>query len=261
MVMKKLIVANWKMYLSFDESISFVTTHFDDLVYLAQSHIDDTELIISPSFTALYPLAKIFKDTNVSIGAQDCASHYSGAFTGQISATSLKEISCLYCIIGHSERRKYQHETDEEISDKFQALIDVEISPIVCIGETFDERETGRVFEVLERQLTPIFALALLKYNKIKNNPICIAYEPIWAIGTGRAVSCEQLSQVLEWLNAFIAKRVCGVNWRILYGGSVVAENIATFSKLAHLDGFLIGNASTDFQSLKKIVDCAKGKF
>ncbi len=258
--MKKIIVANWKMYFSFDESISFVTTHFDDLLCLLQGHTHDVELIVSPSFPALYPLVKIFKDTNLSIGAQDCASHYRGAFTGQVSAASLKEIGCLYCIIGHSERRKYQHETDTEISEKLQALIDVELSPIVCIGESFSEREENCVLEVLEAQLEPIISLMHQERSKFKKNSICIAYEPIWAIGTGRVVSREQLSQVLEWLHAHLAKRTCGVNWRILYGGSVMPENMAIFSKLAHLDGFLIGNASTDFQSLKKIVDCAKGK-
>jgi triosephosphate isomerase len=246
-------IANWKMYLCVNDALQFATENYDELVILA--NIPDKKIVLCPSFTALYTLANIFKETMIQFGAQDCSEHNKGAFTGQICAKDLKAIGCHFCIIGHSELRHYKHETHEAIAKKLQHLIDQNISPIICIGENKSEYDQGLVFQVLSEQLNEVFSVIKNKKNKSDKLPICIAYEPVWSIGTGNIPDKTHLENIFAWL-AIQCLKIGEANWKFLYGGSVNQETIYHFENITHLDGYLIGSASLDFQEFKKIVNC-----
>jgi triosephosphate isomerase len=245
-------VANWKMYLTFDEITEYATKNLDNFIKL--SSYQDVTIIICPSLIAVYHLTQMFKDTLVQIGAQDCSNHQRGAFTGQVSASSLRQIGCSACIIGHSERRKYQKESNEDVSQKLDMLIDQKISPIICVGETLEEYQAGRTTDVLEFQLEKIFEIIESKKNLCEKMPICIAYEPVWAIGKDKCAPPDYIDTILTWLNIKTQKQAKTLLWRILYGGSITSENILSLKKIEVIDGFLIGGASIDFPEFEKIV-------
>lgn len=245
-------VANWKMYLNFNDTLDYAAEHYDELVSLANT--PHKKIIICPSATALYTLTNIFKDTPVHFGAQDCSEHNRGAFTGQISAQDLKSIGCRYCIIGHSELRHYKYETHTAIAKKFQHLIDHEITPILCIGENKIEYDQGFVFEVLKSQLKEIFSMVNQKKHNAEKFSIYIAYEPVWSIGSGNIPSKNHLQNVFAWLDTECNKINQEIQWKFLYGGSVKGETMHLFENISHLNGYLIGSASLDFQEFKKIV-------
>lgn len=252
--MKKEIffIANWKMYLSVNDALQFATENYDELVALANT--SHKKIILCPSFTALYPLTNIFKETKIHFGAQDCSPHNKGPFTGQICAKDLKAIGCHYCIIGHSEMRQYNYETQESIAKKLQHLIDQNISPVICIGENKSEYDQGLVFQVLNEQLKEVFSVIKKNRGNSEKLPICIAYEPIWSIGTGSIPDNTHLENVFTWLVAQ-CQHIDNAHWKFLYGGSVNQETIYRFENITHLDGYLIGSASLDFQEFKKIVN------
>jgi triosephosphate isomerase len=248
-----IFVANWKMALDFDESIAFATKHYDDLCLLAQAC--SRTIVLCPSFVALYPLNTIFKDSSIALGGQDCSHCSKGPFTGQISATCLKSLGCSYCIAGHSERRMHNGETDEIIAQKCIQLIQQEISPVLCIGETAEEYQQGKTLSVLEKQVSS-FLEALHNQNLSSYIlPICIAYEPVWSIGTGDVPGKEHLEIVFHWIHSYILKAIPMLSWRILYGGSVKSDNVKFLKQIQHLQGFLVGGSSLDFQEFKKIVE------
>jgi len=247
-------IANWKMCFSFEQTIAFATQHYDELTALAQ----DSKVILCPSFTTLYHLCTIYKETNVKIGAQDCSDHPKGAFTGQVSVESLKQLGCTFCIIGHSERRHYNHETDENVTNKFLQLIEQGIIPIICMGETIEEYKENKAFEVLEKQLTGILAAITNQPASFHNLPLYIAYEPVWSIGTGLIPTTQHLELIFAWLAHQTYKAAPFIQWKLLYGGSVKSDNVKILSKIPALDGFLIGGASLDFQEFKKIVECVE---
>jgi triosephosphate isomerase (TIM) len=236
--MNYVYIANWKMNLSFQQSINFCTVNSDALQQLATT----ADIILCPSFDALAPVTQILKHTDIAIGAQNCSEHKSGAYTGEVSAQSLAEIGAKYCIVGHSEQRMYHHETTENIIKKIELLCINNITPIICIGETQQEFETNQTFTVLTEQLKPIL-------NVTCPPKLVIAYEPIWSIGTGIIPEQKQLIAVFEWL----AQQV-HTSTQLLYGGSVNQDNIAELKKLPPINGFLIGGASADFEQLKKII-------
>jgi triosephosphate isomerase (TIM) len=245
-------VANWKMNLNIDEELNFASLNYDKLINL--TNIKSNILVLCPSFISLYPINQIFKETQIKIGAQNCSQNKKGAFTSQISAESLSAIGCKYCIIGHSESRKYFSETDKQISQKFTQLINYKISPILCIGESSNEYEQQKVFEVLDKQLKEVLN-NIKKGLLIPNNlPICIAYEPIWAIGTGKAISIDHLETILAYLLNKLQKENPQINWKIFYGGSLNSQNTPQLKKIENLDGFLVGGSSLDFQEFEKIV-------
>ncbi|MFH0898703.1 MAG: triose-phosphate isomerase family protein [bacterium] len=249
---KYLFVANWKMYLSFEQALEFAAQHYDDFIALTKDFA--CPIIICPDFTSLTSLKKIFKSTDILFGAQDCSSHARGAFTGQVCAESLRQIGCDYCIIGHSETRINAKHDDKEISNKFLQLIAQGISPIICIGEQEEDYKKGNVFQVLEKQLMGILSRVSADQHLYQDLSICIAYEPVWSIGTAQIPSQDHLNNVFSWLADKVKKNNKTIDWKLIYGGSVAPENIGFFKKIDMIDGFLIGGASVDFQKLKKIV-------
>jgi len=248
---QKIVVGNWKMQLPFDDAYLWVKQNHDKLIEMADSV--DAQIVLCPSFDALSAIAHLLADGPVALGAQDCSAFRFGAYTGQVSATSLAQIGCHYCIIGHSERRQYNHETDQEIADKMERLFKQGITPIACIGETKQAYEDKKTEEALTAQLKPLFArIKTLPYSQM---PIIIAYEPIWSIGTGIIPEQNYLETIFHWLNqqctAHLPKKQ---PYALLYGGSVNDENIQVIKQTPGLSGLLIGSASIDFQKLNNIV-------
>ena len=192
---KKIYIANWKMNISAKESEIFLTK----FLLLCKS-LDDKEIIFCPSFTTLPDLIRKYHSLdNICFGAQNVGAKESGAYTGEVSASMLKELSCKYCIIGHSERRELYHESDSSINQKIKLLIDNNIVPILCVGETLEEKEQGQGKSVVTKQLS-------LCLDNIEKNNIIIAYEPIWAIGTGKNATIDDISRMNETIGAHMNK-------------------------------------------------------
>ena len=244
---KRIFVANWKMQFSFDQSIAFAKQHRDDFDQLANN---DT-LVLCPSFPALHSLAQQFQNTNVHIGAQTVSRHLSGAYTGQVSAQSLKEAGCTYCIIGHSERRHYCHETNIDIEHKLKELLKQNITPIICIGESKEQHESKQTHEVLKEQLEGVLQIIADDYHEIDS--YIVAYEPIWVIGTGIIPAIDELTQTFAWLHEQCTAKTKN-SVALLYGGGANPDNAKTILNIAHVDGLLIGGASLDFDKLKRII-------
>ena len=245
-----LYIANWKMSFSFNEALAFVSKNYDALIQLS-THAPH-QIILCPSTEVLYPLAQILKNSDIMLGSQDCSEHTRGAFTGQTSVVSLQQLGCSYAIIGHSERRTHNKETDAIITHKADKLLDHNITPIFCIGETAEQYTNGTTIETLHNQLEGLFNLAT-KYQAHKPT-ICIAYEPVWAIGSGKVASSDHIELVLSWIHEKAHKIAPFVKWKLIYGGSISPENISTCKAIPLLNGFLIGRTSLDFQELEKIV-------
>lgn len=243
-----MFIANWKMEKTFEQSIEWIKKFKFELEDTLNK--TNSEIVICPSFDAIQKISKILNKTSIKIGAQNCASEELGAYTGEVSALSLKEIGCHYCIVGHSERRVYFKETNKIINKKIKILLKNLITPIICIGETEKEKLNNKTFSILEEQLN--FALELPQ--DLTNNEIIIAYEPVWAIGTGKNPTKTDLDQIINWIIKFIDNNYSKIKYSILYGGSINEKNIEKFKKIDYLKGFLIGSASLDFQILKKIV-------
>jgi triosephosphate isomerase len=249
--MKYVYVANWKMYLSVDQEVNFCKKNYDALCKLQTQN--NCTIIICPSFVALAPLIELLQKTTISIGAQNCSDHQLGAYTGEVSAQSLAEIGATYCIVGHSEQRHYQHETDDMIAAKTVLLLQHKIMPIICIGETKKESNLAHQTQtVLMQQLEPLFAA--LRKSTHQNGSITIAYEPVWAIGTGIIPQHDYLEAVFEWLQKTMTTHLPTTKVTLLYGGSVDLITIMQLKKIPTIAGFLIGKASTDFEQFTKII-------
>lgn len=241
---KPLIIANWKLEKPLNQALSWVKDHKKELVILTQK----STLIMCPDLCSIYPLHKNLNDTSIALGAQNCSEHAHGPFTGQISAQSLKDAGARYCLIGHAEVRACG-DTDEAIARKAAQLIEQGITPIVCVGENAQERDSGATKSILEKQLAP----TLVHYMSTPI-PLIIAYEPVWAIGTGKAVSSSELEQALQHIYTTCSHAGMTQKPVILYGGSVNEEVARELLQTTKIDGFLIGRASLDFQKFKKIV-------
>lgn len=246
---KKIIAANWKMNMTLTESESYLDTFLRETG--EEKRID---IVVIPPFTTLHKISeRLNKIQNVKLGAQNMHWEKSGAFTGEVSATMLRELFVRYVILGHSERRILFGETDEIVNKKLHAALEATLKPIVCIGETLAERDAGKVNEVLETQLTK----SLIKLNTKEFQEIIIAYEPVWAIGTGRTASPDQAQEA----HAFIRKTLASLagssvaeKIRIQYGGSVKPENTITLMSQPDIDGALIGGASLDPRAFAEII-------
>jgi len=242
----RLIAANWKMHKTVREAEEFIKS-FLKLV----EHPESREILICPPFTSLYVAEKLLEGSGVKLGAQNCHYERKGAFTGEISVPMLKELGCEYVIVGHSERRQYFCESDEVINRKLVTCLEEGVRPILCVGEKLEDREAGMTFKVIETQIR--LALSGIEEHTDK---IDIAYEPVWAIGTGVPATPEDAVSV----HRFIRELLRDLNpknegkTRILYGGSVKPENAGEFAKHSEIQGFLVGGASLDPESFAKIV-------
>lgn len=246
-----LYVANWKMNSSFEQSLNFCTRNKDTLLQL--STLPNTTLVLCPSFPALHATAQLFANSPLAIGAQNCSEYPHGAYTGQVDALSLVQVGCTYCIIGHRESRTHCGETNEQVGEKVTCLLEQNISPIICIGETKTDRQQGKTYALLEDQLRPI-CKALTRESL--NTKCFIAYEPVWAIGTGIPPSAEYLTKIFSWLHEYCAKNIPNTSIQLLYGGSVDENDAAQLKTIPGIDGFLIGSASLDVEKLQKIIVC-----
>ncbi|MBI2082399.1 MAG: triose-phosphate isomerase [Deltaproteobacteria bacterium] len=246
--MQTLAVANWKMNGTIEESLKLVTE--------LKNKIEDfslVEIAVAPPFTALYSVQVVLQDTPFKLAAQNMHWESEGAYTGEISPAFLKDVGCAYVIIGHSERRRYFGETDETVNRKIQEAIASELIPIFCIGETAEERRSGKMEMVLERQIKK--GLRELHMPDLKD--LVIAYEPVWAIGTGETATTAQIEQAHQFVRDLLAKgydapTANGV--RLLYGGSVTPENSKTIFQVKNVDGVLVGSASLSAEKFVKIV-------
>ena len=242
---RRFCVANWKMNFNSSDTKSFLENWGKkDLKN------EEVKTIICPSFTELNTTAELLQNSDSELGAQNVYYLSNGAYTGEISCRMLKDLGCNWVIIGHSERRAIFGETDEMVCHKLDKLTSENMYPIVCIGETKDERENGKTEEVLSRQL-----LVAFENQKGKNiEHTVIAYEPVWAIGTGITATIDMISEAHQCIrNIFNTNGFNGNEISILYGGSVTNENAAELSNITDVDGFLVGTASLDVEKFYAI--------
>ncbi len=240
-----LIAANWKMNTKVDEAVALVGKTIEAL-----DKIKDVEKVVCPPFVSLAVIAEIVKDSSIKLGAQNMHFEDKGAYTGEVSPIMLAGL-CQFVIIGHSERRQYFNETDEIINKKLKAALKYKIKPILCIGEKLEENEAGMTAEVVSRQLESALTYVVNLSGTI------IAYEPVWAIGSGRSATGEQANKTIGLIRRKIADlydKAAAQNIRLLYGGSVTADNIAEFIKQPEIDGALVGGASLKAEQFINIV-------
>ncbi|MDR1122986.1 MAG: triose-phosphate isomerase [Endomicrobium sp.] len=249
---KPLMAGNWKMNKTVTEAVSVVKVLKSSIF-----DVTDVEVLICPAFTALYVVNSEVNGSNINIGAQNLFWEPKGAFTGEISSVMLKDIGCSYVLIGHSERRQYFNETDKSVNKKTKAALVAGLIPVICIGETFKEKEQSITFEAVEKQIKE----GLVGLTPQQATIIVIAYEPVWAIGTGKIATPDQTQK----LHIFIRKVYSqmygyGVSQkiRILYGGSVNPTNVSDFMRQPDIDGCLAGGASLEVESFIKLVKYSK---
>jgi triosephosphate isomerase len=242
------IAGNWKMFKTVHEAVYFVKE-----LRLLVKDISGVEIVVAPPFTAVHAVAEAARNTNIGVAAQDLYWEASGAFTGEVSAPMIKATGAEYAIVGHSERRRLFGETDATVNRKVMAAIAAGLTPIVCVGETLEERERDETFAVLDRQIKD----GLDRITGSELSELVVAYEPVWAIGTGRNATAAQAGEVhahirqrlRQWFGADAADRC-----HIIYGGSVKPDNIRELIAEPDVDGALVGGASLEVKSFADIV-------
>ncbi len=243
-----MIAANWKMNLSVEEGVSLINA-LKPLI----KDVEGVEVVVAPSFVSLSEIRKTLEGTNIRLAAQNVHWELKGAYTGEVSPLMLKDIGCDYVIIGHSERRHIFNEEDESINKKMLASLKQGIKPILCVGETLDQRKRGETIKVIERQMI----MDLEGVFSSQMSDVVIAYEPVWAIGTGETATPDQAEEVHNFIKEFLIDSF-GLNetrgTRVLYGGSVKPENINGLMAQPHIDGALVGGASLVADSFASIV-------
>ena len=248
---RKVIAGNWKMNMLPNETIQFI----EELAPLVKD--TDNEVILCVPYTDLFYALLAAQNTNIKIGAQNMHFAENGAFTGEVSGKMLKSINVEYVIIGHSERRQYFNETDESVNKKVKAAFENGLKPIVCVGETLEQREAGKVEEIITNQTK--LALEGLTNEQVENT--IIAYEPIWAIGTGKTATKEDANDAVKGIRNKIAE-IYGQNTAdrviIQYGGSVKSSNAKELFSMSDIDGALVGGASLKSEEFSKIVNYNK---
>lgn len=251
--MKKMLIAgNWKMNTNAFESAKLAEYILGGLMGKKLN----SEVLVCPPYTSLGTVWEIVKKTSIMMGAQNCYYTPEGAFTGEVTVGMLKFIGCSHIIIGHSERRTFFGETDESVNLKTRVVLENDLKPIVCIGETIGERQSGNTFEVLERQIRS--GLKEIDKNYVKN--VIIAYEPVWAIGTGLAATPEQVQEAHLFVREMTAKVLGSESYDniILYGGSMNDRNAQSILELNDVNGGLIGGASLDPQKFLNIIEISE---
>jgi triosephosphate isomerase len=248
---RPLIAGNWKMFKTVPEAAALATEIRNG------ADRPEVEVLVAPPFTALSAVAQALDGSTVRLAAQNMHFEKEGAFTGEVAPPMLRDVGCSHVILGHSERRQYFGETDEGVTKKTKAALGYGLVPVVCVGETLAEREAGRTMEVVGRQVSAVLDALTAE----EAGQIVIAYEPVWAIGTGKVATPEQAQEV----HAFIRVRIREVHGvvvadglRILYGGSVKPDNVAGLMALADVDGALVGGASLKADSFLKLVHYGK---
>ncbi len=246
---RKLIIAgNWKMNKTVAEALSLVQGVKREL-----ASVKEVDVVVCPPFTALSEVSKAVLDSNIRLGAQNMSEHNIGAYTGEICAGMLKEFSVRYVILGHSERRQYQQESDDLINKKALAAHAASLKPILCVGETLAEREAGRMENVLATQIRG----GLAGFTRQQMEETVIAYEPVWAIGTGKTATSQQAQDAHAYIRSLVAKLFedsVARRVRIQYGGSVKAANARELMSQPDVDGALVGGASLDDRGFADIV-------
>ena len=243
---KKIIAGNWKMNYTTLQAENFINEIKDRI------NTDEVDVVVCPNFVSLETVSNLIDNTNIFLGAQNVHIEDKGAYTGETSADMLLSVNVKYCIVGHSERRTLFNETNEIVNKKAIKLLEKDIIPIICVGETLEQREQGKEFEVIEKQV--IECLKDISEDNIKRN-VVIAYEPIWAIGTGKTATSEQAENMCKFIRDVVAKiynENISNNLRIQYGGSVKPSNAAEILNMDNIDGALVGGASltNDFVSI-----------
>lgn len=246
---KPFIAGNWKMFKTAHEAVQTAKALADRVSDITT----DVDIMIAPNFTALVPVYDVIRESTVKLGGQNLFWEAEGAFTGETSPGMLRDAGCCYVIIGHSERRQYFEETDASVNKKIQAALGNGLAPILCVGETETERETKKTFSVLDKQIQN--SLKDLRSHDLA--PLVIAYEPVWAIGTGKTASREQVQEVHQFLRSLIEKKFgneLANAIRIQYGGSVKPNNIKALMEMPDVDGALVGGASLDAETFSRII-------
>ena len=246
--MSKIVIANWKMNVRHAKAVTYAAA-------LRKQAVRGVDLVVAPSLTVLPSVAEKLRGSRVKVAAQDVAAWSEGAYTGEVSARMLKDAGATYTIIGHSERRQLLGETDAMVHDKVAQALKAKLRPILCVGETDEERKAGKRDTVLVQQLRN----ALSKVPDLHDSRLVVAYEPVWAIGSGQAVQPDDLAQAYKVIKRAVTSLTTSAYWaakvRFVYGGSVDAENAALFAAQEYVDGFLVGGASLQ---VKKFLAIAK---
>jgi triosephosphate isomerase len=245
-----LVAGNWKMHKTAAEAAGLVRA------LLVEPLPSGVEVAVCPPFTALGEVRAVLGDSAVRLGAQDLYWEAQGAFTGEISAPMLRDAGCHYVVVGHSERRQFFGETDETAARKAGAAFAHGLVPILCVGERLEERDAGQTEAVVARQTVS----GTQHVDALPASTLVIAYEPVWAIGTGRSASGEEANRVITLIRATLAERFganAAARIRILYGGSVTPDNAAEFSRQPEIDGALVGGASLDPAKFRKVIQAA----
>ncbi len=245
---KPLIAGNWKMFKTASEAVALVQT-----IKAAAHTVSDVSIVVCPPFTALTEVSKVLSGTSIALGAQNMYCAPEGAFTGEISPTMLKDLGCRYVILGHSERRQYFKEDDILVHEKLKTALKYSLVPIVCVGETLSEREAKKHFDVVKIQ----FDESIGRLGKEDIVKVVIAYEPVWAIGTGRTATPDQAEQMHSYIRRLLNERYGKENGSrvlILYGGSVKPDNTKSLMEKPNIDGALVGGASLKAELFAQII-------
>lgn len=247
-VRKPIIAGNWKLNKTIKESIELVT-----LLKRNLQDVQAADIVVCPVFTALRDVSEVLMDCDIRVGAQDLYWEEKGAFTGEVSASLIKDAGAAFVIIGHSERRQFFHETHDTVMKKTKAALGQGLTPIVCIGEMLLEREKNLTFKVLEDQLTGAFS----SFSNEEASKVVLAYEPVWAIGTGKVATPAQAQEAHAYIRQWWKKKFgeeLAKSIRIQYGGSVKADNIVELMRQEDIDGALVGGASLEAQGFSELV-------
>ena len=245
---RTLIAGNWKMNLKKEEAVALASQ-----VVSKASEFRAVDVVLCPAFCYIPIVQQIIRGTTIHLGAQNCSTEQKGAYTGEVSAAMLESLEVQFCIVGHSERRGYFHEDDTSIAKKVDALLEESIWPILCIGETLEERKAGKTWQVVSKQLTN----CLKQVSPEEVSRIAIAYEPVWAIGAGESATPEQAEEIHAKLREHIKVNYgAGVAdaTRIIYGGSVDVDNAQALLLQPNINGALVGGASLKAEDFAKIV-------
>ena len=250
---KTIIAGNWKLYKNEREAVELVTGLKTELV-----DISAVDIVVCPVFIVLPVVQDVLLESNIALGAQDMYWEDEGAFTGEVSAPMLKSVGVRYVIIGHSERRQFFGETDATVNKKVKAALKHQLTPIVCVGENLQERESNKTFDVIKKQCEG----SLAGFSAAEIEKIVLAYEPVWAIGTGKTATPEQAQEVHKFIRGLLSKMYdedTAQKVRIQYGGSVKPENASDLISQEDIDGALVGGASLKVDSFSAIVKASCG--